>query len=107
MGIVAVRTISRGRTVGNCSRNILEKTKLAEPGSRYEMTCRVGRVYVLRRAQLHKVSTMRRLDKHYACHGVIYKELRRNEDEDSCRGGPTKATTSLQQVVIDLFVCIK
>ena len=48
MGIVAVRTISRGRTVGNCSRNILEKTKPAEPGSHYEMTSNVGRVYGLR-----------------------------------------------------------
>ncbi len=54
-----------------------------------------------------KCSAMRTLDKHFACLGVIYKELWRHEDEYSCRGEPTKAATSLQQVVVDLFVCIK
>ncbi len=39
---------------------------------------------------------MRTLDEHIACLGMIYKELRRQEDEYSgCCGGPTKAATSL------------
>jgi hypothetical protein len=53
-----------------------------------------------------KCSAMRTIDKHIACLGVINKELRQHEDEYSCCGEPTKAVTSLQQVVIDLFVCI-
>jgi len=53
-----------------------------------------------------KCSAMRTIDKHFVCLGVINKELWRHEDEYSCHGEPTKAATSLQQVVIDLFVCI-
>ena len=53
-----------------------------------------------------KCSPMRKIDKHCAFLGVINKELWRHEVEYSCRRGPTKAATLLQQVVIDLFVCI-
>ena len=108
MGIVAVSTISRGRTVGNCSRNILEKKRnLQSPdlATKWRPVLDVYMDFVER--NYTKCSAMWTLDKNFACLGVIYKEMWQHEDEYSCRGGPTKAATLLQQVVVDLFVCIK